>query len=363
MSMVSKVMIMAGGTGGHVFPALAVAEQLCEQGVKVCWLGTRSGMEARLLSNRQEINFFAIPISGLRGKHYFARLVALAKLVVAMICTFVLLLREKPDVVLGMGGYASGPGGVAAKLLGRPLLIHEQNSVPGTTNQLLARCANKVMTAFPGSFSNKLVTPLYTGNPLRKEILAHCVSSNNQCHGETHSELRLLILGGSQGALKLNHLIPEVLAQVGAKRPVNVIHQTGGRHLEITRENYVKSAVQVELKEFIEDMASAYSWADLVICRAGAMTIAEISAIGVGAILIPYPYATDDHQTVNARHLSDLGAAILIPEHQLTVSGLAQILMNLDYDQLANMAEKVRSFACLDATKKVASVCMEYIND
>jgi len=355
------IMIMAGGTGGHVFPALAVAEYLTKQDIEIKWLGTNQGIEQRIVP-AQGYSLFTVSVSGLRGKGLAKWVWAPFRLVRALLESIILMIREKPNVVLGMGGFASGPGGIAARLLGIPLLIHEQNAVAGTTNRLLAPLACKVMEAFPGTFIDK-ADVILTGNPVRKDIL-QSYRPGKRLNCETNPDLHLLVLGGSQGAVKLNHIIPETISKLDDTQKPKIIHQTGEKHFASTRDKYEAHKVTAKILPFIEDMAEVYQWADIVICRAGAMTIAELSAVGVGSILVPFPYAIDDHQTANAHYLSDNHAAILIPEDELTSERLAEVIIELDQtrSKVIEMADRAHDLSRADATVRVASLCMEYVN-
>ena len=342
-----RILIMAGGTGGHVFPALAVARLLREQGWQVSWMGTKKGMESRIVpENAIDIDW--ITVSGLRGKGLKAKLKAPLMLLDACVQAAGILRRRRPDVVLGMGGFVAGPGGLMTKFYRIPLVIHEQNRVPGTTNRLLARLANVVLEAFPGSFSGR-VPAICTGNPLREELL----KSNQKDRPHNGDSLRVLVIGGSQGAQVLNEIVPQALAQVAS---VRVRHQTGKAMLDQVREQYRQLGVQADVEAFFEDIAAMYSWADLIICRAGAMTVSEVAAAGLPAILVPFALAIDDHQTANARYLVDAGGGVLIPQQQLESGKLARQIEKIR-PKIAAMARAARSCARLDATQAVAKVC------
>lgn len=354
---------MAGGTGGHVYPALAVAEHLRREGWQVIWLGTRRGLEARVVPHhRIEVCF--VRISGLRGKGWRSWMQAPFKLVIALLQCLAIVRRIGPQVVLGMGGFAAGPGALAAWLVGKPLLIHEQNAIPGLTNRLLSRLAKQVMEAFPGSFPRRRRAQ-HTGNPVRQGIV-DLPPPSERLAGRGNGPLRLLVLGGSQGARALNEIVPKALANLNAAAAgsVEVRHQVGPDQLESTRQRYRSAAVPaVELTGFIDNMAAAYGWADLVLCRAGAMTIAELAAAGVASILVPFPFAVDDHQTANARYLAERGAALLIPQSEFTAVRLCDLLRELSSarDRLLKMAMVARGLAVPDATARVASRCMEVV--
>jgi UDP-N-acetylglucosamine--N-acetylmuramyl-(pentapeptide) pyrophosphoryl-undecaprenol N-acetylglucosamine transferase len=351
------ILIMAGGTGGHVYPALAVAQALQARAHDVVWLGTERGLEARVVP-AAGIDIEWISIKGLRRKGLLALLVAPLQIGWALLQSLAVIFRRRPAAVLGMGGFVSGPGGVAAFLTRRPLVIHEQNAAAGMTNRLLARLARVVLQAFPGSF-NSSVSAETVGNPVREDIAA--VPPPHERYAGRQGPLRVLVLGGSQGALTLNRVVPAALARLGTDvRPV-VRHQCGERTLDIARAAYEEHGVDVDLAPFIEDMAEAYAWADLVICRAGALTIAELCAVGVPALLVPYPAAVDDHQTANARPLEDAGAALIVPDQELTPDYLAGLLRDWLQSRaaLAERAAKARSLACPDALRRITEVCLE----
>lgn len=353
----ARILIMAGGTGGHVFPALAVAEYLRDSGVQVTWLGTRRGIESRVVP-RAAFPIRYLSIGGLRGKGLLGWLSAPLRLAWALAQALRIVLRDKPEAVLGLGGFVTGPGGVAAWLLRRPLLIHEQNAVPGMTNRWLARIAVKVMEAFPGSFPAARGA-VCTGNPIRREI---ATLDNPAARGiGSRRPLRLLVFGGSLGAAALNETVPLALAGMQAADSPQVWHQSGVRNIEQAREAYSRAGVAARLDTFIEDMAQAYAWADLVICRAGALSVSELAASGVASILVPYPYAVDDHQTRNAAYLQSVGAAIVVRQSELSADCLRALLMDLNADRarLLSMAESARARAMPDATERVARMCME----
>jgi len=358
--MSGPVMIMAGGTGGHVYPALAVANSLIAGGTDVVWLGTRRGLEARVIP-QQQIPIEWITVSGLRGKGVIGWLLAPFRLIRALFQSLLILRKIQPCAVLGMGGFVSGPGGVAARLLGRSLVIHEQNAVAGLTNRLLARIADRVLEAFPGSYPNlRRVTPGIetVGNPVREEILS--VPEPNQRLAGRSGNLRLLILGGSQGALRLNSMVPQALARVDRASRPEVWHQAGEKTLEQAKTAYRQQSVDARIEPFIDDMAGAYGWADLVICRAGALTVFELAAAGLPAVLVPFPSAVDDHQTLNADWLVRAGAAVLLPEEELTAMSLARILQRFagDRRELLAMANRARALAAPDACDKVVQACL-----
>jgi UDP-N-acetylglucosamine--N-acetylmuramyl-(pentapeptide) pyrophosphoryl-undecaprenol N-acetylglucosamine transferase len=351
----TTVLVMAGGTGGHVFPALAVARVLESRGCRVIWLGTQRGIEARLVP-AAGIGIEWIHVAGLRGKGAVSWLLAPLRLLRALMESFSAIRRIKPDVVLGMGGFVAGPGGVAARILGCPLVIHEQNAIAGYTNRVLASFAQVVAEAFPGAFAAS-VGARHIGNPVRAEIAAAALPRD-----KVNQPPHLLVFGGSQGAAALNRVVPEALARIpAAQRPI-VIHQTGRNRVESTRDAYLASRVDADVAEFIDDMATAYRWADLVIARSGALTVAELAAVGVPAVLVPYPSAVDDHQTANARYLTDRGAAILMPENQLNPDALAAALLKLMDENgraLVAMSKSALSAAQFGSDSVLADLCIE----
>ena len=351
------ILIMAGGTGGHVFPALAVAAELGRAGVPVTWLGTRRGLEARVVPEAGYPVVW-VRVSGLRGKGLARRLAAPFMLAVALLQSLWIMLRLRPRAVLGMGGFVTGPGGVAAWLTRRPLLIHEQNAVAGLTNRLLAPLARCVMEAFPGALPARF-RPRHTGNPVRAEIAA--VAPPEQRLAGRGGAMRLLVVGGSLGAQALNETLPQALARLPMSLRPQVRHQCGERHLDATRGHYAAAGVDAEVIPFIADMAEAYAWADLVVCRAGALTVAELAAAGCASILVPYPHAVDDHQTANARYLSDAGAAELLPQSRLAPEVLAEHLRDLAQDRgrLLDMARAARDRARPGAAREVAELCLQ----
>lgn len=352
-----KLLVMAGGTGGHVYPAMAVADDLLSRGWKIMWLITEGGMENRLIAGKN-YDVAVINMRGVRGKGLL-RLVSLPfQLLKAFVQSFIVIKKYQPNVVLGMGGFAAFPGGLMACLLGKPLVIHEQNSVAGLTNKILAVCAKKVLVAFPAAFkkisANK--TEL-VGNPVRADILA-VENPESRFTGFTGA-IRLLILGGSLGAQALNEVVPKTLALLPEVQRPKVIHQAGEKHIATLQANYREVGVHAEIKAFINDIAAMYAWADLVICRAGAMTVAELSAAGVASILVPFPFAVDDHQTTNAAYLADAGAALLVQQSELTESVLLKILQDLSREKCREMAIKARTLGKPNATNTVANICLE----
>ncbi|MBN8924305.1 MAG: undecaprenyldiphospho-muramoylpentapeptide beta-N-acetylglucosaminyltransferase [Rhodanobacter sp.] len=348
------VLIMAGGTGGHIFPGLAVAETLRAQGVPVAWLGAVGGMETRVVP-AHGIELHEIRVGGLRGKGWKTRLGAPLMLVRALLSAIAVLRRLKPRSVLSMGGYVAGPGGLAARLLHRPLLVHEQNRVAGFTNRKLAAHAQRVLAGFADALPNAE----WVGNPVRGAIAA--LAPPAQRFAGRAGRARLLVLGGSLGARALNLALPQALALLPPERRPEVLHQCGNRGLDEAREAYAKAGVEAQVVPFIEDMAGTYAWADLAVCRAGALTLAELTAAGLGAVLVPFPHAVDDHQTRNGEALVSAGAAELIQERDLNVEQLAQRLDALlaGRARLLAMAEAARTLAKPDAAAVIARACVE----
>lgn len=352
----SPVMIMAGGTGGHIFPALAVADALKKRGVPVVWLGSEGGMETRLVP-QHDIPMKTLSIKGIRGKGAATWLLAPIKLSLAVIQALRVFMSVKPRSVLGMGGFAAGPGGIAAFITGAPLYVHEQNAIPGMTNRWLAKVAKRVMEGFEGAFpaSDKV---LYVGNPLRGDIAN--IPAPETRFALRGSRLRLLVVGGSLGAMTLNTEVPKTLALLPPDIRPEVIHQSGERTVETARSSYEAAGVDATVTPFIQDMASAYTEADLVIARAGALTVAELEQVGVGAVLVPYPYAVDDHQTANGQALVTAGAAIMIKDSDFNPDSLLPVLERLlqDRDELAGMASAARRLAMPEAAERVAGICL-----
>jgi len=352
-----RVMIMAGGTGGHIFPGLAVADELRHSGVDVAWLGTQAGLESRLVPDHG-YPLYTIEIKGLRGKGMKGWLAAPWKILRALRQANNLLKKFAPCAVLSMGGYVAGPGGLAARWRGIPLLIHEQNRVPGMTNKILARWAKVKFQGFPGSFpeSSSVIT---AGNPVRESILS--IAAPGERLTQRNGPVRLLVLGGSQGAAALNRLLPAAIAKLPVEQAVTVRHQAGNGRSGSTRERYQAEDVNAEVSDFIEDMAAAYAWADLVICRAGALTVAEVAAAGLPALFVPFPAAVDDHQTRNAEYLATAGAARILQEAGLDAEGLSRVLASLTSSRgkLLQMAGLARQLALPDAALTVSNRCRE----
>jgi len=372
------IMIMAGGTGGHIFPALAVADILRDQGWQVIWLGAPNSMEAELVP-KHGYPIAMVRFSGLRGKGVLRKLMLPLNLLVAMWQSAVAIFVNRPDVVLGMGGYITFPGGLVAFLLRRPLVIHEQNSVAGLSNRVLAKLATRVLSGFP----DVLPGAVWCGNPVRGSIAV--LPEPESRYAARTGKLNVLVVGGSLGAKAINEAVPQALALLNAKEQLNgkvphpnplpqageganvslrecqfnVIHQTGRLHEAVVQESYREAGVQGDVRAFIDDMAAAYADADLVICRAGALTVAELAAAGVASLLIPFPHAVDDHQTHNAHFLSMRGAAVLWPQTELSAGKLAQWLGSMDREQLKIMAQHARNVSKTDAAAVVAAECRE----
>ena len=359
--MVTRVMIMAGGTGGHVYPGLAVAEELMAHGAEVIWLGTREGIESRLVP-AAGIPVAWISISGLRGKSLAKRLLSPLRLALAVMQAVFVMLRYRPMAVLGMGGFVAGPGGLVTWLLRKPLLLHEQNAVVGMTNRLLAPMAKRIFEAFSGSFPRRYHA-VAVGNPVRADICR--IAPPDSRFGHRQGVLRLLVVGGSQGAEALNRIVPRLLKEYEPPVRPLVRHQTGERHYESAVARYKEYGVEAEISPFLDDIAESYSWADIVLCRSGALTVSEIAAAGLPAIFVPFPYAVDDHQTRNAQHLVSHGAACLLSESELSVERLKGLLDQFIADaqerrlKLLAMAEQSRQLAVPDSARRVADAFLE----
>jgi UDP-N-acetylglucosamine--N-acetylmuramyl-(pentapeptide) pyrophosphoryl-undecaprenol N-acetylglucosamine transferase len=351
-----EVLIMAGGTGGHIFPGLAVADCLRQRGVPVRWLGARGGMECQKVA-AAGIPIDVVDISGLRGKGLARWLTLPWRLLRAVGQALRVIGRHRPRCAVSFGGYAAGPGGLAARLRGVPLLVHEQNRIPGMTNRVLARLADRVLQAFPGSWPESLAA-ITCGNPVRHDVVGLPAPAERLAGRE--GPVRLLVTGGSQGAMALNRLVPAALGLLRGQTEFEVRHQCGRNRLQETRAAY--EDYPAEVTEFIEDMAAAYAWADLVICRAGALTVSEVAAAGLPAIFVPFPHAVDDHQTRNAGYLVDSGGGLLLPEAAASPGALAELLSSLaaDRGRLLEMATQARACAVPDAARRVADLCMEY---
>ncbi len=349
------VLVMAGGTGGHIFPGLAVADALRERGWRVHWLGAPASMEQQLVPPRG-YPFEAIDFGGVRGKGLSTLVLLPLRLLRAFGQSIGVIRRVKPDVLVGLGGYITFPGGLMGVALGKPLVLHEQNSVAGLANKLLAGIADRVFTAFPGVLA-KARRVQCVGNPLRVEFSQ--APDPEQRFAARSGPLRLLVVGGSLGAQALNTVVPQALALLPADQRPRVTHQSGARQIDALRANYAAAGVQAELLPFIDDMARAYAEADLVICRAGATTVTEIAAIGAAALFVPFPHAVDDHQTSNARFLVDAGAGWLIQQADLTAEKLMQLLQKMERPALLQRALKAKSMQKLTATREIVAACEE----
>jgi len=345
------LLIMAGGTGGHIFPALAVAEKMRERGWRVVWLGNPDGMEARLVP-QHGFEMVWLKFAALRGKGLLRKLLLPLNLLKGFWQAQTAIRQLQPNVVLGMGGYITFPGGMMASLLGKPLVVHEQNSVAGLANRVLAGVADQIATGFP----EVLKKGVWVGNPVRPEIAK--IAPPAERFAERTGALRLLVIGGSLGAQVLNEMVPKGMALLAEDEQPQIVHQAGEKHIEALKANYAAVGVQAHCVSFIEDMAGAYEWADLVICRSGALTVAELAAAGVASILVPFPHAVDDHQTGNAKFMVNVGGAFLLPQTDLTPEAIA-LIRNYSRGQLLEMAEKARSLAKPDATEEVANICAE----
>ena len=346
----STILIMAGGTGGHIFPGLAVAEQMRAAGWDVVWMGARGGMEERLVPKHGYRTAW-IRAKAARGKGLVQKLLLPANLLYSFWESARYIRSLQPSVVLGLGGYVAFPGGMMASLFNRPLALHEQNAIAGLANRVLAQVSDKVMVAFPDALKGGE----WTGNPVRSDIAA-IAPPEKRFAGRT-GKLRVLVVGGSLGAQALNDAMPKAIALLDEK-PI-VVHQAGEKHIDQLKANYAAAGVPGELVAFIDDMARRYAEADLVVCRAGAVTIAELSAGGMASILVPFPHAVDDHQTANAKFLSERGAAILVQQRDLTTEKLAHLLRSLNREKLLEMARKARALGKPDAARVVAQRCME----
>ncbi len=353
----APVLIMAGGTGGHIFPGLAVAAELRQRGVPVVWLGAAGGLETRLVP-QAGIELETLRIGGIRGKGWLTMLGAPLRILRAVYQACAVLRRVRPRSVLSMGGYAAGPGGIAAWLLRRPLLVHEQNRIPGVTNRVLAKLSRKILCGFSDAFAHD-ARAFWVGNPVRREISEIAAPATR--FATRDGAPRLLILGGSLGAQALNTRVPQALARLASAQRPDVRHQCGTKHVDAARAAYSNAGVVATVEPFIADMAAAYAWADLVICRAGALTVAELAAAGIGAVLVPFPFAVDDHQTRNGETLVAADAALLLPESSASAERIAEILGELlpDRARLLAMANAARTLAKPDAVVAIAHACIE----
>jgi UDP-N-acetylglucosamine--N-acetylmuramyl-(pentapeptide) pyrophosphoryl-undecaprenol N-acetylglucosamine transferase len=345
-------LVMAGGTGGHIFPGLAVAEALRDAGWRVHWLGAPDSMESQLVPPRG-FAFEPVVFGGVRGKGIQTLALLPLRLLLAFWQSLQVVRRVKPDVVLGLGGYITFPGGMMASLWSKPLVLHEQNSVAGLANKVLAQLADRVFTAFPGVFK----TGQWVGNPLRRAFTEQATPAER--FAGRSGPLRVLVVGGSLGAKALNDIVPQALALMPEATRPQVIHQSGAKQIEALRANYANAGVQAELTPFIDDTASAFAQADLVICRAGASTVTELAAVGVAALYVPFPFAVDDHQTTNAQFLVAQGGGWLVPQAELTAQNLAERLTALSRDTLQDVAQKAHAQKKTNATREVVMACEE----
>jgi UDP-N-acetylglucosamine--N-acetylmuramyl-(pentapeptide) pyrophosphoryl-undecaprenol N-acetylglucosamine transferase len=357
------ILVTAGGTGGHVYPGLAVARALIKQDIPVVWMGTHKGLEARVIP-AAGIEMAWLDVNGLRGKGLMTLLAAPVKLVKALFQSIAIMRKHRPVVVLGMGGFVAGPGGLVASLMGIPVVIHEQNAVAGLTNKLLSKFSKKILEGFPQTFSkgvavakqNKIIA---VGNPVRKEIIE--IAAPEKRLAGRQGVARLLIIGGSLGAQALNEIVPQALAELDVNIRPEVRHQAGKGKDATTQADYKAVSVDALVTPFIENMDEAYEWADLIICRAGALTIAEVAAAGLASVLVPYPYAVDDHQTANGAYLADGGAAILIQQTEFNKDSASKVLQSLltNREKIVNMSIKARKLAKPMATDEVAAICAQ----
>lgn len=347
------ILVMAGGTGGHVYPAMAVADYLKAHGWQVVWLATEGGMENRLIEGKGYAKAM-MTMQGVRGKGLKGWLLLPVKLTKALMQARRAIQQHQPNVVLGMGGFAAFPGGLMAKLMGKPLIVHEQNSIAGLTNKVLSAVANRVLVAFPNVLSERAQL---VGNPVRQDLTE--LPLPDKRYATQKGKLKLLVVGGSLGAAALNDVLPKALATFPEDVRPEVVHQAGEKHIEVLKRNYQQAGVKADAKAFIHDMAAAYQWADLVICRAGALTVAEISCVGIASVLVPFPFAVDDHQTTNAQYLAENGAAILVQQSAFDVIKATEILRGMTREKCLEMAVRAKQLAKPDATVTVAKICME----
>ncbi len=352
MSDVKKVIVMAGGTGGHIYPALACAQSFKEKNIAVEWLGSKGGMEEKLVPEH-DITMHSLSIKGVRGKGVVGLLAAPFRILHAIGQAIAVLQKTKPDVVLGMGGFVAGPGGVAARILGIPLVIHEQNAVAGTTNKLLAKIASLKLQAFDGALPKGITV----GNPIRGDILKQQVRASRDGSARP---LRLLVVGGSLGAKAINDVMPQVLRSWSFSQRLDVWHQTGVKNFDDVSNLYKDAQAEARVDAYLDNMDQAYYWADIVLCRAGAMTVSELAIAGLPSILVPYPYAIDDHQTENARYLEKVGGAYLLPQPQLTCEKILSLLSMFveGEDTLLKMGAQAKAVAHPDATRDVVAHCL-----
>ncbi|HLB42605.1 MAG TPA: undecaprenyldiphospho-muramoylpentapeptide beta-N-acetylglucosaminyltransferase [Gammaproteobacteria bacterium] len=353
-SSLQRVLIMAGGTGGHVFPGLALARYLRKQGIDVHWLGTQQGVESQLVPEAS-LPLHLVTVSGLRKKRITTLLIAPIKLLIALWQSFRILRQVNPDIVIGFGGFASGPGGLASWLMRYPLVIHEQNAKVGFTNKILAHFSKKILEGFPAVFQTRS-NVMMVGNPIRSEI-ENLPPPSERLYAR-QAPCRLLVLGGSLGAQAINDILPKALSHLSLDEQPGILHQTGKKHFDVTKQAYLSMGLQANLVPFIEDMAEAYRWADMVLCRAGALTVAELCAVGLGAIFVPYPYAVDDHQTANANYMVKRNAALCIQQSELTESRLADMIRELSQssEKRLAMAESAYQLRFIGVSEKIFDI-------
>ena len=351
-----RALIVAGGTGGHVFPGLAIANELQDRDYLVHWLGTLNGIESTLVP-KNGIELHTIPIDGVRGKGIKGYLLAPVKIIQSTLMAYKVIKSFGPSMVFGLGGYVAGPAGLASKIARIPLFIHEQNAIAGSTNKILARFASKVFTAFP----NILGSSIWIGNPIRKEL--ENLNNHTFTLDMVNQKVNVLVLGGSRGAQAINEIMPKALRHLNNEK-ISVWHQTGKNKKDTTVELYKDVVCENRVEEFIDDMSQAYSWSHIVVCRAGALTVSELAAVGVGSVLIPFPYAIDDHQTHNAKFLEDAGAAILVQQSDITLESFVSILQDLidNPKKIEAMAKQAKSKAKLGVAKKIVDACEDACN-
>ncbi|MDN0075034.1 undecaprenyldiphospho-muramoylpentapeptide beta-N-acetylglucosaminyltransferase [Crenobacter sp. SG2303] len=345
------IMVMAGGTGGHIFPGLAVAKELAARGWAVIWLGADGGMETRLVPEHG-IEIETLKIRGVRGNGLLRKLTLPFVMVRALLKSAVVIFNHRPDIAIGFGGYPAFPGGLMSRLLWKPLVVHEQNSVAGLTNRVLSKIASRTLFAFPGAFPG---AQGLVGNPVRADIAA--LPTPAERFAGRSGPLRVLVVGGSLGAKVFNDTVPQALAMLAESERPLVVHQAGAKQIEALQANYRQAGVAADCRAFIADMAAEYAAADVVLCRAGALTVAELAAAGVGSLLVPFPHAVDDHQTGNAKFLADAGAARLVQQKDFDAASLAGWLRGLNRAECLRMAEAARAKALTDAAARVADVC------
>ncbi len=352
-----NVLFMAGGTGGHVYPGIAIAKELESRGYRIHWLGTKNGIESRLVP-AEGFSLHLLKIKGVRGKHFLKKVFVPISIIIAIIQAIKIVRKINPACVVGFGGYVAGPGGVAAYLMRKPLIIHEQNTVAGTTNKLLAKMAERVLLAFPGALPGGVVT----GNPVRAEMRK--IQNPEQRFNDRQGPIRILIFGGSLGASAINKLIPNAVKLLRETSEFKIKHQTGKNDSLLVQDAYKKINIDAEVYEFIDDMSAALDWADFVICRSGALTVSEMATVGLGAIYIPFPYAVDDHQTKNAQFVCRENGGHILQERDAKPEVLAKLIKDffIDRKTLLSMANNALSKAMPNTEKEIANICEEFIH-